>query len=109
MYPWRLVICAAVVAAAPLMAAQAQIQAPVSASNVGSWAEGEVRRIDRENKKITLRHGEIKSLDMPPMTMVFQVKNPSLLDKAAVGAKVLFQAVQESGSYILTDLKPAQP
>jgi len=40
------------------------------AQTAGEMSEGEVRRIDRSNLKITIRHGEIKNLDMPPMSMV---------------------------------------
>jgi Cu(I)/Ag(I) efflux system protein CusF len=41
-------------------------------------AEAEVRRVDKDSKKVTLKHGPIKNLDMPPMTMVFQVRDPAL-------------------------------
>ena len=69
--------------------------------------DGVVRKIDRENSKITIRHEEIKNLDMPPMTMVFHVKNKSLLDKVQVGETVKFTVVQEGGKMVVTDLKPA--
>jgi len=48
-------------------------------------AEAEVRKVDKDAKKITLKHGPIKNLDMPPMTMVFQVKDAALLDKDGRG------------------------
>ena len=63
------------------------------------WVEAEVRRIDKAARKVTLKHGEIKNLDMPPMSMVFQVKDPAQLDALQVGQKVRFQAVQENGAY----------
>ena len=44
-------------------------------------AEAEVRRVDTAANKISLKHGEIKNLDMPPMSMVFQVSDPALLGK----------------------------
>ena len=68
-------------------------------------AEGEVRRVDKASRKITLRHGEIKNLDMPPMTMVFQVIDASLLDKVAAGDKVRFRADQDGGNYRVIDLQ----
>lgn len=68
-------------------------------------AQGEVRRIDKENKKITLRHGEIKNLNMPPMSMVFQVRDPALLDKVLVGDKVRFRAVEEDGTLVITEME----
>ncbi len=76
--------------------------APVPAADM---AEGEVRRVDKAGRKITLRHGEIKSLDMPPMTMVFQVTDAALLDKVAAGDKVRFRADQSGGNYRVIDLQ----
>lgn len=67
--------------------------------------EGEVRKIDKENKKITLKHGEIKNLDMPGMTMVFQVKDPTMLDKVQVGSKVRFKAEKADGAIVVTDVE----
>lgn len=68
----------------------------------GQAAEGEVRRIDKAGGKITIKHGEIKSLDMPPMTMVFRADPPSLLDKVQVGDKVSFEATKVGGTYTVT-------
>jgi Cu/Ag efflux protein CusF len=62
-------------------------------------AEGVVRRIDLENNKITIRHGEIKALDMPPMTMVFVAKQPILLKSLAPGDTVEFEAFEANGQY----------
>lgn len=59
--------------------------------------DGEVRKIDKETKKITIKHGEIKNLDMPGMTMVFQVKDVALLDPVKVGDKVKFVAEKAGG------------
>ena len=64
--------------------------------------EGEVRKIERAQGKITLRHGELKALDMPPMTMVFRVGNPAMLDNLAVGDKVKFDAAKVGGNYTVT-------
>jgi Cu(I)/Ag(I) efflux system periplasmic protein CusF len=71
-------------------------------------AEGEVRRVDKDNGKITLKHGEIKNLDMPAMTMVFNVKDKALLEKIQPGDKVKFVAISEDGKYVVTDLQPAK-
>ena len=69
-------------------------------------SDGEVRKIDKDNKKITLKHGDIKNLDMPGMTMVFQVKDAALLDKVQVGGKVKFKAVKEDGKFMVTEIQP---
>lgn len=67
--------------------------------------EAEVRKVDRETGKITLKHGEIKNLDMPPMSMVFQVKTPELLDKVKAGDKVSFTADKINGVYTVLTIE----
>ncbi len=68
-------------------------------------ADGEVRKIDKENKKITLKHGVIKSLDMPGMTMVFQVKDVAILDNLKTGDKIKFKAEQAGTAIVVTDIQ----
>ena len=70
--------------------------------------EGEVRKIDKAAKKITLKHGEIKNLDMPPMTMAYQVKDAALLDKVKEGDKVRFTADKVGGTYTVTSIEAAR-
>jgi Cu(I)/Ag(I) efflux system periplasmic protein CusF len=69
--------------------------------------EGEVKKIDKAQGKITLKHGEIKNLDMPPMTMVFRVSDARMLDDVAVGDKVRFAADKVGGNYTVTTLNKA--
>lgn len=64
-----------------------------------AMAEGVVRRIDLDNNKITIRHGDIKALDMPPMTMVFVARQPALLKALAPGDEILFEAFESNGHY----------
>jgi Cu/Ag efflux protein CusF len=64
------------------------------------WATAEVRRIDKAAGKVALKHGEIKNLDMPPMSMVFQVKDPDQLNALQIGQSVRFQAIRENGSLV---------
>jgi Cu(I)/Ag(I) efflux system periplasmic protein CusF len=81
---------------------------PAAAAGAGELADAEVRKVDLEAGKITLKHGEIKSLDMPPMTMVFVVKDKALLDKLKAGDKVKFRAVSDGGKYTVTEIQPAK-
>lgn len=71
-------------------------------------SEGEVRKIDKAAGKITIKHGEIRNLDMPPMTMVFKAAPPSLLDRVQVGDKVTFKAEKVGSTYTVTDITPAR-
>lgn len=70
--------------------------------------DAEVRKIDKDTGKITLKHGEIKNLDMPPMTMVFKAQDPALLDKVKAGDKVSFTAAQINGTYTVLSLEASK-
>jgi Cu/Ag efflux protein CusF len=78
---------------------------PVFAQSAADMALGEVRKIDKEARKITIKHGEIKELEMPPMTMVFTLKDPAVLENFKVGDKVKFKVVREDGKMLVTDLQ----
>ena len=82
--------------------------APAHAEHHGASAEGEVRRIDKEQKKLTIRHGPIANLDMPAMTMVFQVQDAAVLDQVKVGDKIRFNAEKVGGSYTVTRVEAAK-
>jgi Cu(I)/Ag(I) efflux system periplasmic protein CusF len=71
-------------------------------------ASAEIRRIDLDNNKITLKHSEIKNLDMPSMTMVFAVKDASMLDKLAAGDKVMFSADKVGSTYTVMSIEKSK-
>lgn len=79
--------------------------AAVAAAPASDMTHGEVRKVDLEQKKVTLRHGEIKNLEMPPMTMVFQVKDPALLDNLKTGDKVRFTVEKIDGAITITRIE----
>jgi Cu/Ag efflux protein CusF len=82
--------------------------AAASGSPSAEFVQGEVRRVDQETKKVTLRHGPIPNLQMPDMTMVFQVQDPAMLQGLKVGDKVRFKADKVDGAYTVTAVEPAQ-
>ena len=79
-----------------------------AAMAAASMTDGEVRKIDKDAGKITIKHGDIKHMDMPGMTMVFVVKDKVLLDKTSVGARIQFMATNENGQMTVTDIQPAK-
>jgi len=89
-------------------AAPAQAPAQATANPERPWAQAEIRRIDAAAGKISLKHGEIKNLDMPPMTMVFQLQDKALLGPLKAGDRVRFQADKVNGSYTVLAIE-AQP
>lgn len=70
-----------------------------------TMSEGEIRRLDPESGKLTIRHGEIRNLDMPPMTMVFTASDKALLSGLKVGDRIRFAASNEGGKYLVTDIQ----
>jgi Cu/Ag efflux protein CusF len=77
-----------------------------AASPATAMSDGEVRKVDRKTATITLKHGELKALGMPPMTMAFEVKDKSLLDKVKAGDKVRFAAQNIGGQLTVTAIEP---
>jgi Cu(I)/Ag(I) efflux system protein CusF len=72
-------------------------------------ADGEIRKVDKDAKKITIKHGPIPSIDMPAMTMVFQVKDPAMVDRVKVGDKVKFEAeLLPGGRTVVTRIEVAK-
>ena len=92
--------------AAPAAAAPAAPAAPApDSAQAVDMTEGEVRRVDVDAGKLTLRHGEIRNLDMPPMTMVFSVRDRAVLDGLKPGDRVRFRVEAEGGGYVVTELQ----
>jgi Cu(I)/Ag(I) efflux system protein CusF len=112
----RNIVGAVVLAAAVAGSATAQMPMKQDAHKMhdakasGAMSDGEVRRVDRENGKVTLRHGPIKTdtLDMEPMTMVFHVKDKAMLDGIKDGDKVKFRVIDQGGGRMtITEIKAA--
>jgi len=72
-----------------------------------AMTQGEVRKVDKDARKITIRHEPLQNLDMPAMTMVFRVKEPAMLDQLKAGDKVRFQAEKIGGAFTVTKIEPA--
>ena len=98
----RLVLLSIALAGFPL------VSAATSHDKAAQFTEGEVRKVDKETGKITLKHGPIANLEMPAMSMVFQVKDPALLDQVKAGDKVRFQAEKIGSQYTVTHMEPVK-
>ncbi|CAN5451134.1 hypothetical protein BH11PSE7_BH11PSE7_14250 [soil metagenome] len=82
--------------------------ADTAAASNAEMTDALVRKIDKENSKLTLRHGDIRNLDMPAMTMVFLVTDSAVLDTLKVGDKVRFRASSDGGKLMANDIQPAK-
>jgi Cu(I)/Ag(I) efflux system periplasmic protein CusF len=76
--------------------------------HAGEMADGEVRKVDKDAGKLTIKHGPIPSMDMPPMTMVYRVKEPAMLEQVKAGDKIRFDAQKIGGAYTVTKIEPAK-
>lgn len=106
--------CAVAIASAltvsPLLAQSAahathHVGQAASTGAAAVMADGEVRKVDKETGKITLKHGPIPNLDMPDMTMVFRVADASMLDTVKAGDKVRFSADRVGGQFTVTRIE----
>ena len=85
----------------PIVVAQAEVaEKPMT--------DGEVKKVDKDAGKLTIKHGPLTNLDMPSMTMVFRVKDPAMLDQVKEGDKIRFAADRVNGAITVMELKPAK-
>ncbi|MCA3219249.1 MAG: copper-binding protein [Burkholderiales bacterium] len=109
--PPALTLAAVLVAASTLALAQHKHGSPGTAASTTAqteMADGEVRRVDKAKGTLLIRHGEIKSLNMSPMTMAFKLQDPKMADGLNVGDKIRFVAVQKGDDLIVTNLLKVQ-
>ena len=101
-------LAASVAASAQTSAADHAAHHPAGAASELAMSDGEVRKIDKEQGKVTLRHGPIANLDMPSMTMVFKVADARMLDAIKEGDKVKFTADRVNGAITVTAIQAAK-
>jgi Cu(I)/Ag(I) efflux system protein CusF len=68
-----------------------------TASVDGSVSTGEIKKVDRDTGKLTIKHGELKNLHMPAMTMVFDATDKASLAQLKPGDKITFVAGNADG------------
>ncbi len=110
MKPIAALLAAALFAAVPAIAAQdhGAHHAAADAKAGDALADGEVKKVDKGAGKVTIKHGPLKTLDMPPMTMVFRVKDPAMLEKLKAGDNIKFKAEKVGGNFTVTEVQPAK-
>ena len=101
---------AAALCASSVLFAQggSQVNSHGSAHQPTDMVDGEVQMVDKKARNITLRHGEIRNVQMPAMTMVFGVRDPLLLDRIKKGDKVKFKVEAVDGVPTVTVIEPVR-
>jgi Cu/Ag efflux protein CusF len=82
-------------------------QGGTPAAAAASVSEGTVRKIDKAAGKLTIAHGPLENLGMPPMTMVFRTAEPSMLEQVKAGDRIRFIAERIDGVFTVTSLEAA--
>ena len=100
-----LVLSAGLTLAAAIPAEATQHAAP--AAKAGAMSSGEVKKVDKEAGKLTIKHGPLENLDMPGMTMVFRVQDPAMLNDVKAGDKISFVAEKVGGAITVVRLERA--
>ena len=114
--------CASLLSLAPLRHAGAQQggmdhgsmgqsgagQTGMMTAQSSALADGEIRKVDKDAGKLTIKHGPIPRMDMPQMTMVYRVKDPAMLEQLKPGDKIRFDAEKLGGTYTVTRIEKAQ-
>ncbi len=108
----RRALIACLAAGALAGAAQAQSvapnDAPAAAPADTALAQGENRKVDVANRKLTIRHGPLAALDMPPMTMVFGVREGIAMDALQPGGQIRFEAAKIDGKFMVLRIEEAR-
>ena len=81
-------------------------QGDAKSDQSGDMTQGEIQKVDKDTGRLTIKHGEIKNLGMPGMTMVFATKDKAMADKVKAGDKIRFKVVNENGKLIVTEIAP---
>lgn len=84
------------------------VHAQESTTVRAAMTEGEIKKVDKDAKKLTIKHGELKNLGMPGMTMVFKVQDAAMLDKVKQGDQVRFTADKVDGALTVTSIELAK-
>lgn len=88
-----------------IMVALSTVSPAIFADGEHPMTEGVVKKINTDTGKITIKHGPITNLDMPPMSMVFGVEDKAMLDGLAKGDNVKFYVIDKNGKMIIQEIE----
>ena len=81
---------------------------PQAGAEQNAMSEGEIKRVDKDSGRLTIKHGELKNVGMGAMTMAFKVQDPAMLDKVKPGDKVRFVVEKVGGALTVTTIDVAK-
>ncbi len=78
-----------------------------SAESNAALTDAEVKKVDAATGKVTLKHGALDNVGMPPMTMAFKAKDAAMLAQVHVGDKVKVRIENVNGTMTIVKLVKA--
>ena len=73
-----------------------------------AMSDGLVKKVDKAQGKITLKHGPIENMGMPGMTMVFRGQDAMMLDQVKPGDNIRFHTERMNGALTVTKIEAAK-
>lgn len=102
------IVAALALLPATLRADEDHKKAESKSAPAATLTTGEIKKVDKETGKVTIKHGPIENLGMPGMTMIFRVKEPAMLDQIKAGDKINFAADRVNGAITVLRIEAAQ-
>ena len=84
-------------------------EAAQTVAQAAALSDGEIKKVDKAQGKLTIKHGPLENLGMPAMTMIFRVKDAATLDQVKPGDRIRFLAEKVGGVITVTKLEVVTP
>ncbi|WP_419188691.1 copper-binding protein [Burkholderia cepacia] len=78
-----------------------------SAASHAALTDAEVKKVDAATGMVTLKHGALENVGMPPMTMAFKAKDAAMLAQVHAGEKVKVRVENVNGTLTIVKLVKA--
>lgn len=104
----KIILAAAMATSFAAVGSLAHAQQASDTAAQTAMSDGEIKKVDKDAGKLTIKHGELKNLGMPGMTMVFKAKDAGMLEKVKEGDKVRFVAEKVGGALTVTSIETAK-
>lgn len=80
-------------------------KASVMKVSSNALTEAEVKKVDAATGMVTLKHGALENVGMPPMTMAFKAKDAAMVKQVHEGDKVKVRVENVDGTLTIVKLE----
>ena len=110
LFATTIAVCAIGVFAVPAFAGDdmagmnMSMKASASTSSNAALTDAEVKKVDAASGMVTLKHGALENVGMPPMTMAFKAKDAVMVKQVHEGDKVKVRIENVNGTLTIVKL-----